>query len=224
MAGLLICARQATAEQDFFMQLEWELRKDRRGIQVYTARVDGSKHRAVFSTMEINARPESVVALLLDLPNCRQWATMCRDARIEQSLSETQSIVYGRNDIPFPVRDRDSYSHVSWLADRDTGTIVMHSEALPADTYPQRKGVVRVDYARASWRIVPIGEGKLIIENYIHIDPNGQLPSWLTNTLIDNAPYKALRKMRSVLKTGRYDQAKIAFLLPVGSSQNNREK
>ncbi len=211
--------------QSFFAEVDWFLRKDRRGIQVYTGKVAGSKHRAVFSTMVLDANPRSVAALLLDLPNCRQWASMCKEARIEQYLGPTRQIVYGLNDVPFPVRDRDSYSIVTWSYADTSGIIRMDSEALPKDAYSRRKGVIRVDRAHASWRIVPLGDSRVRVENYVHVDPNGAVPVWVTNMLMDDAPYKALRKMRKLLKTGKYDGVEVAFLsTPALPKLNGSEK
>jgi len=203
---------QSAVAQDFFDHVTWDLRKDKRGIQIYTGKIDGSKHRAVFSTMEINASVQSVVALLLDLPNCRQWVSMCKHAAVTQNISATEKVVYGHNDLPFPVRDRDSYSRVKWFFNPDNGVVSMDSESLEKGAFPRKKGVIRVDYAHASWRIVPTADGTVIIENYIHVDPNGSIPVWLTNALVVDSPYKALKKMRKVLASGKYEQSNVAFL------------
>lgn len=196
----------------FFDGVEWQLRRDKRGIQVYTGKVADSKYRAVFSTMQLQADPQSIAALLLDLPNCRKWASMCKEARIEKSIDDNQNIVYGLNDLPFPVRDRDSYSKVTWSFNNDTGVIAMDSESLAESAYPSRKGVIRIDTAHAAWRIVPSENGMSIVENYVHVDPNGKVPTWLTNMLLVDGPYKALRKMRKVIRSGDYQKAEVAFV------------
>ncbi len=194
-----------------FDNIEWKLKRDKRDIQVYTGKIAGSTHRAVFSTATLDATPNEVVALLLDLKNCRDWASLCKEARVESQLSATESIVYGMKDLPFPARDRDSYSSVRWHFDDQSGIVSMDSQAVNGN-YEKRKGVVRLDYAHVNWRIVPNDSGGVIVENYAHIDPNGNLPSWLTNMIAVEAPYKALRKMRSVLKTGKYKGQTIAFI------------
>lgn len=210
LSAIVLCGESLAS--NFFDDIEWQLKRDKKSIQVYTGKLADSKYRAVFSTMQVSASAESVAALLLDLPNCRQWASMCREARVIERISDLQSIVYGLNDIPFPVRDRDSYSKVTWSFNPETGVISMDSESLPESAYPLRKGVVRIGSARASWRIVPIENDQVIIENYVHVDPNGKVPRWATNLLIIDGPYKALRKLRSILNKGDYRQAKVAFL------------
>ncbi len=200
------------ADLDYFDDIEWKLRRDKRDIQVFTGKVPGSKYRAVFSTMVIDASIDSVVALMLDLPNCRDWASLCKEARIEAQLSEMENIVYGRNDLPFPVRDRDSYSISKWAVDGVAGLVRVDTQAMPATEYPKTKGVIRIEDLHASWRFVPAANNKLIVENYVHADPNGKVPPWISNAFIIDTPYNALRKMRDLLNTGRYDNSKVAFL------------
>ena len=88
----------------------------------------------------------------------------------------------------------------------------MKSRVLSAAEYPQIKNVVRLQHADVTWRIVPLGFKRTLIENYAHIDPNGALPAWLTNMLIVDAPYKALKRLRSIVSQGKYDDAEIAFI------------
>jgi len=197
---------------DLFDSVEWQLKRDRKDIQIYTGKVEGSSDRAVFSKMELEAERDSVVALLLDLDNCKRWARMCRDARIERRLTKTQAVVYSLSDIPFPVRDRDGYSTVTWSVNELTGVVTMDSDADIGASFPKRKGVVRVVKARVRWRVVPTQGGKLIVENYAHVDPNGSIPAWFSNIFIVDEPYKALRRMRSLLRSGAYAKAQVDFL------------
>ncbi len=209
---VMLSVSGASVASGFFDEIEWQLRRDKRGIQVYTGKVTDSKYRAVFSTMRLQARPESIVALLLDLPNCRKWASMCKEARTIEQISDNQSIVYGLNDLPFPVRNRDSYSNVTWSFDKETGVITMDSESLAEEAYPRRKGVIRINKAHAGWRIIPVEEGWVIVENYVHVEPNGKVPTWLTNILLVDGPYKALRKMSKVIESGEYQKTEVTFL------------
>lgn len=193
-------------------EIEWKLVKDKRGIQVYTRKVDGSKFKAVLTSVEVEGSVNSVVALLLDLKNCKAWASMCRKAEIVERLSPTQHIVYGRNNLPFPVLDRDSYSINSWKVNHETGDVVMVSQIESGLERPKIDKVIRLTKADVIWRISTLSEGKVLIENEAHIEPNGALPAWLTNNLQIDAPYRAMRGLRSVLDTGKYNNATVEFL------------
>jgi len=201
----------AASEKVFFDELEWSLKKDKRGIQVYTARVPESKHRAVFTTMRINSELSEVVALLMDFENCRKWAKTCKELEVVSSLSETTQRVYAVVDLPFPAKDRDSISLIRWEKDNRTGIVSMESNADPLASEGLDSKYIHMTYAHVLWRIVPSPKG-LIIENYAHLNPNGALPVWLTNLLSTEEPYKTLRRMRARLNEGHYQNANISWL------------
>ncbi len=211
-----------TFASDIFDDAEWTLRKDKYGIQVYTARIPGHKHRAVFSTVKISTKVESVVALLQDSPNCRDWAKMCEESRIVERLSETESIVYGLNDAPFPLRHRDSYSSCVWSIDAQR-VVTLNCTALNDARYPVNAGVVRLDSALVRWRIVPLKDGSVIIECYAHVDPNGVIPAWLVNAFIVDTPLSSLRKVRKILESSKYDDHTVNFLNSISDQQSEKQ-
>ena len=161
--------------------------------------------------MEIETETASLVALVMDLPNCAEWAAMCKEARVEQQISATESDVYTRNDVPFPVRDRDVIARVRWVHDPTSGQVSMYSHAIKGE-YPKTKGVVRVEEAVSQWHFTPISDGRVQVVSFAHVDPNGAVPAWLTNMLMVDSPYKTMKKMRKLLQDGNYRDAEIAFM------------
>lgn len=83
---------------------------------------------------------------------------------------------------------------------------------------PKVQGVIRVEDAVTQWHFVPLENGRVRVESYAHIDPNGATPAWLTNILIVDSPFKTMRRMRDILAQGKYQDAQIDFLdtLPSG--------
>ena len=208
---LALCAGQWVSAQEADVDYEWKLKRDREGIQVYLSKVPGSKFRAIRAQMEIEAETASLVALVMDLPNCSKWAAMCKEARIHERLSDTESYVYTLNDVPFPVRDRDVIARVKWVYDAESGKVSMLSHATK-DKYPKTKGVIRVEEAVSQWHFTPLPGGMVLVESFAHVDPNGATPAWLTNMLMVDSPYKTMKKMRKLLDEGKYEDAQIAFM------------
>jgi len=190
-------------------ELNWKLKRDRNGVQIYLSKVPGSKFRAVLSVMEIEATTTELAALVMDLDNCPNWASMCRSARIIERISALETYVHSVNNAPFPVRNRDMVARV------------MRSDATP-ERLAKKKGLVRVQHASAEWYFIPVGNGKVRVENFAHVDPNGKVPAWLTNLLIVESPYKTLINMRKLVSKGGYRDAKVAFI-PQFDSHNNSE-
>jgi len=191
--------------------LEWALKRDRDGIQVFLTKVPGSKFRAILSIMEVEASTEQLAALVMDLDNCSNWAAMCKSAKIIERISAADCYVHSINDAPFPVRDRDIVAHVQWSYDKESGYVSMRSDATP-DRLPKRKGIIRVQYASSEWHFTPRGNGMVLVESYAHVDPTGSVPAWLTNLLIVDSPYQTLKNMRKLLSTGAYSDAEVDFI------------
>jgi len=136
---------------------------------------------------------------------------MCKSAEVIEQISASESYVRSVNDAPFPVRDRDVVAKVSWFYDRDSGKISMHSDAVP-EKIPKQKGLIRVQLASSEWHFTPQKNGRVLVENYAHIDPNGKVPAWLLNLMIVDSPYKTLRRMRELALTGRYEGVELEFV------------
>lgn len=191
-------------------EYDWLLKRDRSGIKVYTAAVEGSKYRAVSATMVVEGRVESLVGLVMDLANCPNWAALCKLAQLESKTSSTEAYVYTLNDLPFPVRDRDVFSHVIWQFVPSTGAIRMRSRAL--NNYkPRNKGIVRVTDAVSEWVFTPQKYDKVLVQSFVHVDPNGPIPAWIVNRLVVGSPFKTMLRMREIVEAGGYAGYQLNF-------------
>lgn len=191
--------------------VEWKLKRDRNGIQVFLSKVSGSRFRAVMSVMEVEATPKQLAALVMDLENCPNWASLCKSAKVIERISVNETYVHSVNNAPFPVRNRDIVSHVKWSYDHVSGKVSMRSDAAP-DKLPKKRGLVRIRYASSEWHFTPKPNGMVLVENYAHVDPNGKVPAWLINLTIVESPYKTLKNMRKLILDGVYNDADVAFI------------
>lgn len=210
-AVLISCFGSTATAQWKDADLDWTLKRDRDGIRIFLTKVPGSKFRAILSIMEVEASTSQLAALVMDLDNCPNWAAMCKSAEIVEQISAAECYVHSINDAPFPVRDRDIVAHVQWSYDKQTGNVSMRSDAAPG-RLPKRKGIVRVQYASSEWHFTPQSNGMVLVENYAHVDPTGNVPAWLTNLLIVDSPYQSLKNMRKLLSTGAYSDAEVGFI------------
>ncbi|MEM7077443.1 MAG: START domain-containing protein [Pseudomonadota bacterium] len=190
---------------------EWELKRDRDGIAVFTTPVAGSKFKAVKATMTVESSLNALVALVQDTGACPEWAAHCKAAEVIDQVNDQEMFVYTLNDMPWPVSDRDAVAHVRWQQDPETLQIVM-SATLAPDKAPRVKGNVRLTYGETSWEFAPAQDGQVIVTSRAHIDPGGATPAWLTNRLLVDAPFDTLRGMRSLLATGRYAELEYDFV------------
>lgn len=192
-------------------ELDWELRRDRSGIQVYTAVVEGSKHKAVRATMTIDKPANELVGLVMDPDACPEWAALCKESFVANTVSPTELFVYTYNDLPWPVTDRDAVGHVRWYRDPSSQSINMHVDIVEGHVKKKRR-TIRLQYGQTSWTFTPLDGGSTRVDSYAHLDPAGATPAWLTNMLLVDSPYDTMVGMREVVNTGRYADTDISFI------------
>lgn len=189
---------------------EWTEKKNKNGISISTSPVKGSSFKAVRGEMIVKSNVSALVALVEDMPACPKWAAMCKEARVEKRISDTESYAYVYNDIPFPVTDRDVYTHVVWTQDAQRKRVSMTSTAAKGGT-PKSKAV-RIKDAVSQWHFTLMEDGSTKVENFAHINPNGPTPAWLTNLMLVDSPFKSMKKMREIVESGGYADSKVPFL------------
>lgn len=192
-------------------EADWRLDRDKDGIRIYTRAVAGSRFRAVRAQMMVDYSMPQLVALIRDTAACPEWANLCKASRVVENLSETELYVYTRNDLPWPVSDRDAVAHVLWTAEESEGAVRMTARAITGRV-PPVPGVTRLQEADTSWTFVLQPDGRIQVETQAHVNPGGPMPAWIINRLLLDAPYKTLLGMREVLDTGRYLEAQFDFL------------
>ena len=197
-------------------EAEWELKRDRDGIQVYTRPVEGSPYRAVRATMVVDSSLSAIVALIHDTDACPQWADLCAESRMIEQVSDTELFVYTLNDVPWPVSDRDATSHVVWRQDPESLMVEMSAE-LVSDKMPERKRTVRLQEGTTGWQFIPLENGQVEIVSSAHLEPGGAIPGWLSNRLLVDSPFTTMEGMRDMLASGAYDDAEYAWISEPGS-------
>lgn len=198
---------------------DWELRRDRESIQVYTSAVDGSRYDAVLSrTIIPDVRLSALVALLKDSEACPRWADKCVESYVHKKISDTELLVYTHNNLPFPIKDRDVLSRVTWYQDPKSFEIIMNSEAT-ADILPGKKGKLRLLEANVSWRFSPLPNGSIEVINQAHINPGSRIPGWVTNRLLVDTPYETMKSFVAEVRKTKYRDAEVSFVTEPQSSR-----
>ena len=190
----------------------WELQRDKDGIQVHTRPVEGSPYDTVRTTTRMmDVRLSSLVALIEDAPACTDWADSCAESYLVERLSESESLVYTHNDMPFPVKDRDVVAQVKWTQDSATFEVKMNSVAT-VGKMDEVRGRLRLTKAVASWNFATQADGSVLISNQAHIDPGSALPGWVTNMLLIDAPFETMKSFVSEVANPKYVDARPSFI------------
>lgn len=195
-----------------FGQGEWELKKDSDGIQVFTRSVEGSPYKEVRSISLVEeVSLSSLIAVLEDVEACPRWADKCAESYVVERLSETESLIYTHNDMPFPVKDRDVVAQVRWSQDPETLQVVMTSTAV-AGGVDEVRGRLRLSEANATWQFTPKPDGSIEVLNQAHINPGSSIPGWVTNMLLVDTPFETMKSFLVEVASSRYQRAEVGFI------------
>ena len=189
---------------------DWELRRDRDGISVYTRAVLGSEYKEVRSEMTVPTAINELVGLVMDTDACPDWAALCKDSHVAESVSSQEAFIYTYHDLPWPVTDRDAVGHVKWSVAND-GTVTMQVQIVSGKV-PTKRRVIRLSQGTTSWAFTPTADGSTKIISYAHLNPGGSVPPWLTNMLLVDSPFDTMADMRAVVATGKYKNTSFHFI------------
>ena len=97
---------------------DWDLEKDRDGVQVYTRKVSNSNFKEYRAMVEVRATFNEVIDMLYDVKSREVWLY---NTPIIEEVQRTDSTlcIYNRVDAPWPVSDRDNITCFYPMSSRD---------------------------------------------------------------------------------------------------------
>jgi hypothetical protein len=136
---------------------DWKVAKASDGVEVSTRAVPGWGMKEFRAITRVHARLSSLVALLEDVGAYSQWFADCKEASVLKSAGPLERWVYFVNGAPFPLRDRDMISHMTFSQDPATGAVTVLVRGDPdvvpnTPGYPPRASSFRECWPRSSWR------------------------------------------------------------------------
>ena len=189
---------------------EWDLKKDKEGIKLYTKHVEGSTLKAIKANTTFHAPLEVCVAILRDIPNLNELFPDC--IKVEKVMqSESEQIHYLQLKAPWPVTNRDGAFKLQYSYDASEETVIVRA-SMTSDKYPLQDGFVRLDAGGGTWKFKRLDAEHTELEYYYHGEPGGSIPSWLANSVVEENPYKMLSNFHSLLKLERYQRKTFSFL------------
>lgn len=169
-----------------FAQKEWELKKDKDDIQVYTKSVDSSKIKAYKAVMTVKSSLNKVKEVIIDGNQLYVWNYKAIDSKLLKKHSENEYLIWMALDLPWPLHDRDIV--VSLHLKRITKDALRIDLLAASDQYDELDDYLRMTSFEGYWLLEQ--QGNLVkITHQMHGDPSGNLPSWFVNSTITRAPY-----------------------------------
>ncbi|MNO95188.1 START domain protein [compost metagenome] len=189
LAALLLWPVCALAADD------WSLAYDKEGIRVYLSGVPDSSYQQFRGVSTMQASVRTLSDLQENLRVACKWLYACEQMRL-LDVDGDNTWVYLTTDLPWPTMPRDIILKVT-TERLDDGTLVRHLSAEP-DRLPAAPGLIRVQHLSGEWIMKPLGERTTEVTYQLQADPAGDVPGWLANRFVVDAPVVTLRTLRAV--------------------------
>ena len=182
----------------FTIAQEWELKKNKEGIQVYTKSNPNSPFDLLKAECSINVGINELLNLIFDVNRHTEWVYNSVQSVAIAQKTPYDIIYYGETYAPWPVSNRDLVIHLKAITDSVTGICSITAISEPT-LKPKVNGKIRVPRSISRWKLTPENHKRTHIVYTLDIDPGGSLPAWLVNFASIEGPYLSFLKMKSIL-------------------------
>ena len=194
-----------------FAQDNWELRKNKDNIKVYTKKVEGFSMKAFKATSVLETTIPRLVAVMMDADNFYKVVPTSKSSKLLKIVSDSERIYYVSSDAPWPVSDRDGIYSMKFSQDPNTKAVTIEVGCLP-DYIAKNDGYVRVPASEGLWRFTPFSDGKVEVYYQNVSDPGGSIPTWLANSSVINIPFETIKNLEERVAMKEYDGQTFSFL------------
>jgi hypothetical protein len=191
-------------------QSDWKLKTEKEGIKIYTRQIVDSRIKAIKVESVFDATTSQLVALIMDVNSSPDWVYHIKSCTLVKRVSASELYYYSEVSLPWPAADRDFVAHLTVTQNPDTKIVTIDGPAVQGFV-PEKKGTVRVNDSKGKWVITPMGADQIKVEYTIHVDPGGDLPSWLVNMFATEGPLKIFRNIKSQLQKPAYKNSYFAL-------------
>ena len=193
---------------------EWKLVAEKKGIQVYERKAPGTVFKQFKGIMHVDAKLDSVAALMLDPKVCELEDYGCYESIAVQKVDEQRGgagLYSFKWRYPGNFQPRHYVIKVNFRQDPKTKEVFETVDAV-TDQMPTEEGYVRVSHMRNSWRLTPAGNGRVKIEYIVEAAGGGFMPYFLDNLSGSEYIPFLLSKLPNWLENPKYRNADVAFI------------
>lgn len=190
---------------------DWQLKKNEKGITVYTRNAENSVFKELKAIAYIKTSLSSIVGLLYDFEKYPEWVYKCGKSGTLKIISEKEVIHYQTVLAPWPADNRDFVVNIKAEQNEVTKVVTIKSYSMSTHI-PVVPGYVRIKNINASWILTPHKDGTVEIVYQLLVDPAGNIPAWIVNMAIVDGPFETMINIKERALKEEYQKAKIPFI------------
>jgi START domain len=192
-------------------QENWQLKKEKDGIWVYTRPSGHSKFDELKVLCSMEGTISELLAVLLDVKDHVQWVYNTKSAVVVKRISDSELYFYTEINSVWPFQNRDLVVHMLVRPDSLNKTLIVEANSVPS-FLPVEKNIVRVPMSKVTWTLSRINDHSIRIEYQIELDPGGSVPAWLINLFMTKGPFESFSKLRERIKLSQYSHVHYSFV------------
>ena len=191
-------------------QEQWELVKEKDGIEIFTRTNTISSFKEFKATMEIQAGVNDFLSVLYDVEGLPDWGYSVKETKLLERPDDLSQIYYAVAKAPWPYKDRDGVylNRMNWNI--EAKELHVDIELLEQDI-DMENGYVRMD-GYGHWQVKEVKGGKLQIVFQMQMDPGGSIKAWMANMFVTDSPYHTMNGLRKIIQKKKYQDKTYEFL------------
>jgi hypothetical protein len=193
-----------------YAQGNWQLRKQKDGIKVFTSSTENSEFKTIKVECTLKATPTQLVALIMDIGKQYEWVYGNKSSRMIKVLKPNDFIFYSQVNVPWPCANRDFIVHM--IINQPSIDVVSIDLFSEPDMVPLQEGFVRVRQHGAHWNIQSIGNKVLNVVYTLNFNPAGSVPAFITNLFVVKAPFETFVALKQRVALPKFKNATIDFI------------
>lgn len=180
---------------------DWQLKKDKNGIQVFTKQKDDSQVYMYKVVTSVMAKPEHVYRQVVDFAGNLKYMELVDSINFLEHKADELYRNYMRFNMPWPVKNRDVVMEMT--VKKEDNVIYLESTNLP-DYLPRNQGIIRIEEFNEKWVIKKgsqPGHTQIIVTGWV--DPGGSIPIWVVKLSSVRTPYRFISGIIEEVRASR---------------------
>ncbi len=173
----------------------WDFVKESTGVKIFTRNEANSSLKSFKGEITFKADIDKVNLIVGNANNIEWWDKDIIEKRVLAFEPDKMIRYYLVYNVPWPFSKRDLALEARISIDPATGDRMVFSKPI-TDVVPERPDIVRIKRYWQKWTVhqLPKGYVHVILEGFV--DPGGNIPSWLYNSVITETPMRVMKGMR----------------------------
>lgn len=190
----LFSIQSATAQE-----AEWDQKKDKHGISVYTRTTDLSKFKQFKADAVIDAPMSLFISLLDDPSTYTRWMDGVEESKSIKKVSDVKAFSYIVQAVPL-LRDRHAVLEVDKVTRGDTVTYLVEYTDESKKLMPEGRKYIPIKLMKGFYKFTKVNDKQTKVEMQAVADPAGSIPAFAANLFVAKTPYKTLLNLQDIAK------------------------